>query len=119
MTDAPKPTPWTPGPWIAAAKPSSVVGWPIVASGGRLISDLAWQPKPEHVTAEEYDAFYRECQSNATLIALAPELVEALAELVDQGLTIDGDTILVRCPSHAGAMQRLNKARALLSRCGR
>ena len=29
----------TPGPWMAAAKPSSVVGWPVV---GRMEALISW-----------------------------------------------------------------------------
>lgn len=82
-----RPTPTSPGGhtegrWLAAAKPSSVVGWPVVAPPhGRVICNIAWQPKPEHVTAEDYDAFYRECEANARLIAACPTLLARGREL--------------------------------------
>lgn len=73
----------TAGPWLGAAKPSSVVGWPVVGPEGRLICNLAWQPKPEHVDAATYDAFYRECQANARLIAVAPDLLDLARTFLD------------------------------------
>lgn len=67
----------TPGNWMAASRPSSVVGWPIVASpSGRVIANLAWMPG----LSPELEA---EIGANARLIAAAPELLEALKEAVD------------------------------------
>ena len=46
----------------------------------------------------------------------AEAMLGALAELFDQNLCFDGDTILIRCPSHAGALQgRANKIRNLIA----
>lgn len=92
---------WTPGPWLAAAKPSSIVGWPVVAPpNGRGICTITWQPKPGHVDVEAYNTFYQECEANARLIAAAPELAEAL-----QRLTVQMNNLLLVCdvPERFGA----------------
>lgn len=62
LTSAGKPTA---GPWLAAAKPSSIVGWPVVspAAGGRSICN---------VSAND------DAQANAHLIAAAPDMLAAL-----------------------------------------
>lgn len=68
---------YTPGPWLMAAKPSSIVGWPVVAPDGRSICTLnyvhhsAIDPK-----VEGDDAFNRESRANGRLIARAPELLD-------------------------------------------
>lgn len=60
----------TGGTWRAAAKPSSIVGWPIIsAPQGKSVANV-------HGTDDESAA-------NARLIAAAPELLEALIELQD------------------------------------
>jgi hypothetical protein len=58
----------TPGNWLAAGGPSSVVGWPIVASpSGRSIAGITWRPGlPAELEAE--------IGANARLIAAAPDL---------------------------------------------
>jgi hypothetical protein len=55
----------TQGPWLAAAKPTSIVGWPVVspAAMGRSICSVT---------------VHDEAEANARLIAAAPELLEAL-----------------------------------------
>lgn len=65
----------TPGPWMAAAKPSSVVGWPIVSNTGNSIaSAAAYHPSdPEDYKASRH--------ANADLIAAAPALA---AQCLDQ-----------------------------------
>ena len=70
----------TPGPWLAAAKPSSIVGWPIVQPAtGRLICNINYVQRtvidPE-VAGDR--AFNRESEANARLIAAAPDLLDAL-----------------------------------------
>jgi hypothetical protein len=75
---------YTPGPWMAAAGPSSVVGWPVVASpDGRSICNLSWQPKPSNVDEDTYVAFYTEVQANSHLIEAAPDMLEALRPFAD------------------------------------
>ncbi len=70
----------TPGKWLAAAKPSSVVGWPVVAAPmGQVICDVAIiNKKPDHVSDGEFSAYYAQVEANARLIAAAPDLFEAL-----------------------------------------
>ena len=76
----------TPGPWLAAAWPSSIVGWPIVGSEGRLICSLSWLGvKPAEVSLEDYKAYYREVQANGHLIETAPDLLASLREMLEIG----------------------------------
>lgn len=56
---------YTEGPWIAAAKPSSIVGWPICSESGRVICNVA------------------SGGADANLIAAAPDLLEALEAAMD------------------------------------
>ncbi len=67
----------TAGPWMAAASPSSVVGWPVVGPMGRSICNVSWMPKKAYpdVSDADYAAFDAECGANARLIAVAPELL--------------------------------------------
>lgn len=71
---------YTPGPWLAAARPSSVVGWPIVQPGtGRSICSVTYvQHSKIDPPVPGDSAFNRESAANARLIAAAPELLEAL-----------------------------------------
>lgn len=69
---------FTPGPWMAAAKPSSVVGWPVVARCGRAIASVMWPGIKPNENTKARKAFNEECHANAHLIAAAPELYEAL-----------------------------------------
>lgn len=73
----------TPGPWQAAASPSSIVGWPIVSREGRSIASMSWQPQADHVDAKTYDEFYRTVEANARLVCAAPDLVEAAQAALD------------------------------------
>lgn len=63
----------TPGPWIAAAFPSSIVGLPVVAQNGRSIASVTF-----FKLGPEFSQHDRESQSNARLISAAPDLLEAL-----------------------------------------
>mgnify|MGYP000567723943 CR=1 FL=1 len=69
----------TPGPWLMAAKPSSVVGWPIVATpSGRSIASLNYvQTSLIDPKVDGDDAFNRESRANGLLIAAAPDLLKA------------------------------------------
>lgn len=61
----------TTGPWMAAARPSSVVGWPVVspADMGRSVCNVT----------VGHDA----SEANARLIAAAPELLDTLTALLE------------------------------------
>lgn len=72
----------TKGPWLAAARPSSIVGWPVVGQGGRLICDVALGHKPPDISDGEWSAHYVEVDANAHLIAAAPDMHDALAGLL-------------------------------------
>jgi hypothetical protein len=63
---------FTPGPWMMAAIPSSVVGWPIVQQGvGRSICSISYLPR----TADA--EVYAESEANGHLITAAPDLLAA------------------------------------------
>lgn len=66
----------TPGPWIAAAGPSSVVGWPVVSQQGRSICSITWRERA--VPAGEAEETKEETRANARLIAAAPDLLATL-----------------------------------------
>lgn len=70
-----------PGPWRAAAGPSSIVGWPVVAQSGRLICNVGFIGKTDDVTDPEYISYKEQCGANAKLIAAAPEMAERIEEL--------------------------------------
>lgn len=71
----------TPGPWMAAAAPSSIVGWPVVGRMGRSICNVSWMPKKAYpdVSDADYAAFNAECEANARLIASTPNTSRRLA----------------------------------------
>ena len=62
----------TPRPWMAAARPSSIVGWPIVSTAqGRSVANVTWMPKPPDMDQSDYGRFHAECAANAALIVEA------------------------------------------------
>ena len=65
----------TPGPWLAASKPSSVVGLPVVATRtGRSVASVSF-----FALGQQFSNHDAESQANAKLIAAAPDLFEACA----------------------------------------
>jgi hypothetical protein len=66
---------------MAAAYPSTIVGWPIVGEGGRSIANVSWLPKAPWQTDDLYRAFFDECLANAKLIAAAPKMLNALENI--------------------------------------
>lgn len=67
-----------PGPWMAAAAPSSVVGWPVVGPGGRSICSVSYLA---HAATKDGSAPYKaEVGATAKLIAAAPDLLAELRE---------------------------------------
>jgi len=95
-------------PWMAAAAPSSVVGWPIVGPMGRAIASVhCLMVRPPNVSEADWQAYRDECEANARLIAAAPELlgmIKRLLNVVDCGKRDGPDTI--------------DAARALLAKAG-
>lgn len=81
----------TPGRWIAAAKPSSVVGWPVVSEAGRSIASMNYVHWSEHNPAVSGDrTFNRESKANAEHIArLDPGTVSELCRLALVGLDVE------------------------------
>lgn len=67
----------TPGPWMAAASPSSIVGWPIVGPRGRAVASVHCR-RGDTAEGKQINA---EAGANARLIASAPDLLEALKKL--------------------------------------
>lgn len=76
-----KKTTFTPGPWfaVAAADGATYISDSTAIIGGRVIAAL---DNPDD-----------EDESNANLIAAAPELYEALTDLVDNAYTYDPDGV--------------------------
>ena len=76
----------TPGRWLMAAKPSSVVGWPVVGPEGRVICSLNYvhHSKIDPKVSGD-DAFNRESKANGLLIQAAPDLLKALEQIASFG----------------------------------
>lgn len=69
----------TPGPWMSAAKSSSVSGLPIVSrKNGRSIARVT-----VFNLGPGFENHERESMANAALLAAAPDLLEALHECED------------------------------------
>lgn len=89
----------TQGPWLAAAKPSSIVGWPIVApkAGGRLICNVNYVQKSDIDPGVPGDrAFNDESRANARLIAAAWEMLEALKDVRERARRIRENEAIVK-----------------------
>ena len=73
----------TPGGWIAATGPSSIVGWPVVSRQGRSICRMTWVERA--VPAGEAEETKAETRANAAFIAAAhndmPALLDALERM--------------------------------------
>jgi hypothetical protein len=67
----------TAGPWIAASRPSSVVGLPVVSQSGRSIASVT-----HFNLGEQFDNHDQESRANARLIAAAPELLSIVERFV-------------------------------------
>lgn len=52
----------------------------------------------------------------AEIIRVNDDLLKALASLVDELLTYDGNRIVIDCASHSDAMQRVRLAREALAK---
>jgi hypothetical protein len=109
----------TPGPWLAAAKPSSVVGWPIVAprAGGRMIASVTYAAHSSTDPAIPGDrSFNAESEANAHLIAAAPDGLK-LARLIVREVEQEelSTHIEVSFPTHVAALI-LNAAEALIAK---
>ena len=103
-TTTPKGERHTPGPWLCAAAPSSIVGWPVVGRQGRSICNLSWiAKKPPMATDGQYAALKAETHANGRLIAAAPDLLAALVSAADM-LDI-ADSYLSFAPGSMGGIQ--------------
>lgn len=68
----------TPGPWIAAPY-SSKVGAPVVSDSGRSIASVTYYPMDQEIFKNHHE----ESAANGRLIAAAPDLLQALKELLE------------------------------------
>lgn len=105
----------TPGPWVMASAQSSVVGWPVTSSTGRVICNINYVHHSVNDPAVPGDrAFNAESKANARLIAAAPDMLPIvravaaiwLADEVEDGAHVIGSLT-------AGDVRR---ARAALSK---
>lgn len=73
----------TPGDWVAAAKPSRIVGWPIVSQQGRAIGSVNYVDPAGFAPANA--ALNDEAKANAALIVAlrnaAPSLIATAREI--------------------------------------
>ena len=73
----------TDGPWMAAASPSSIVGWPIVGQQGSSVASVTWMPKPPNVSDDDYAEFVGKCEANAKLIEAMRNHLPALLDRLE------------------------------------
>lgn len=76
----------TPGPWMMAAKASSIVGWPVVAprAEGRVVCSLNYADPAAFAGRMPGDgAFNKESRANGLLIAAAPDLLRSAEEMLE------------------------------------
>ena len=105
---------FTPGRWRASSMTMDRKEWALLnGKGGIQIVQ-----RGEDVIAAVWCGDDRdgEEQANARLIAAAPELYEALSDLVSDPLRYNDNRIEIDCASHAAAMGRVLRARAALSK---
>lgn len=107
---------FTKGPWLMAAKPSSVVGWPIVATpSGRSICSLNYvQHSNIDPKVSGDDAFNRESRANGLLIASAPDLLEALHGL--NGILGTAESNASGTPEWEHVSAKVNAARKAIAK---
>jgi hypothetical protein len=76
----------TGGPWIAASRPSSIVGWPVVGSPmGRMVCSISYAAHiAPDIDQADIDAHYAECEANAAFIAASRTAVPALLDRVEE-----------------------------------
>lgn len=75
----PKSSAHTPGPWMAAQRPSSTAGLPIVSTAtGRSIAGVTF-----YSVGKGFEQHDRESAANALLIAAAPDLLAELKAMTD------------------------------------
>lgn len=75
---------FTPGPWLMAAAPSSIVGWPIVAPRalGRVVAKLCYaDPKAFGGKGPGDGKYNLESKANGRLIEAAPGMHAALEKI--------------------------------------
>lgn len=74
----------TPGPWLMVSRPSSIVGWPIVApqAMGRVVCSLNYADPKAFGGAQPGDrAFNAESEANGRIIEIAPMTYAACAAI--------------------------------------
>lgn len=105
----------TPGPWECDGDFFEVCRVEFEGSGSyTTISSRSRISGPVAFAVGTPDTHWRddaEQESNARLIASAPDLLEALVGLVDRDLTYDGPCIVIPAKSHGDAISIVRRAR--------